>query len=101
MGVKNTAFVFIKPHANTEEARKVVKATFESKGIKVTSEGLIDGKDIESKMLIDNHYYAIASKATILKPDALNVPKPMFKEKFGLEWDDVRHTSRVLGYKFW
>ena len=28
---------------------------------------------------------AIASKATILKPDALNVPADKFKEKFGKE----------------
>lgn len=97
--VKNTAFVFIKPHANFEEARKVVKDTFTSKSITITKEGLIDGKDIESKMLIDNHYYAIASKATILKPDQLNVPTPMFKEKFGLEWSDALKDGKVFNAK--
>ena len=35
--VKNSAFVFIKPHANTETARKVVKEGLEAKGIKVRS----------------------------------------------------------------
>ena len=29
---------------------------------------------IDEKKLIDQHYYAIASKATILKPEQLNVP---------------------------
>jgi len=97
--VKNTAFVFIKPHANTEKARAVVKEEFTKRSINVVKEGLIDGTEIESKMLIDNHYYAIASKATILKPDALNVPKPMFKEKFGLEWDDALSQKLVFNAK--
>jgi len=30
---------------------------------------------IDRKQLIDQHYYAIAAKATILKPHSLNVPE--------------------------
>jgi len=97
--VKNTAFCFIKPHANTEKAREVVKAKFAEVGVTVLKEGLIDGTEIESKMLIDNHYYAIASKATILKPDALNVPQPLFKEKFGLEWKEALEKKLVFNAK--
>ena len=59
------------------------------------SEGEIDGKTIDSKKLIDQHYYAIASKATILKPDALPVPADKFKEKFGEEWSKVLEDKRA------
>ena len=47
------------------------------------------GDVIDSKKLIDQHYYAIASKATILKPRELNVPKDKFKNFFGLEWEEA------------
>lgn len=103
--VKNSAFVFIKPHANTEEARKVVKETLQGKGISVTKEGLISGKEIDEKQLIDNHYYAIASKATILKPSALNVPEKMFAEKFGTAvagadtWQNALAADKVFNAK--
>ena len=62
----NSALVFIKPHANTQKGREVVKATLQSKGLKVTGEGLITGNEIETKQLIDNHYYAIASKVEMI-----------------------------------
>jgi len=99
MAVKNTAFVFIKPHANTEKAREVVKSQLESKKCKVTKEGTITGPEIEKKMLIDNHYYAIASKATLLTPDQLNVPENKFKEKFNCEWKDMLAAKKVFNAK--
>ena len=37
-------------------------------------------------MLIDQHYYAIASKATLLKPAEMPVPAAKFEEAFGLSW---------------
>jgi hypothetical protein len=67
----NCAFVFIKPHANTEAARKLTSSTFAAKGIRVLREGTLTGETIDEKKLIDQHYYAIASKATILKPAQL------------------------------
>jgi len=97
--VQNSAFVFIKPHANTEKGREVAKSFFESKGIKVLKEGLITGKEIDEKQLIDNHYYAIASKATILKPSQLNVPKKMFADKFGKDWDETLAAGLIVNAK--
>ena len=38
-------------------------------------------------MLIDQHYYAIASKATLLKPKDLPIPTALFEKEFGLSWD--------------
>eukprot|EP01059_Diplonema_ambulator_P013494 TRINITY_DN23_c0_g2_i1.p2 TRINITY_DN23_c0_g2~~TRINITY_DN23_c0_g2_i1.p2 ORF type:complete len:354 (+),score=132.03 TRINITY_DN23_c0_g2_i1:104-1165(+) len=87
--LRNQAFVFIKPHANTEAVRKLVIARLQKAGINVTSEGEITGEQIDANKYIDQHYYAIASKATMLKPHELNVPADKFKAKFGLEWSDA------------
>jgi len=65
----------------------------------IVKEGTITSKEIDEKQLIDNHYYAIASKATILKPDALNVPKKMFTEKFGGDWDEQLKSGKIFNAK--
>lgn len=94
--VKNCAFIFVKPHANTEIGRKVSKEFLEAKGLKIVKEGIITGEQVDEKKLIDNHYYSIASKATILKPDQLNVPADKFKDQFGLEWADALSQGVVF-----
>ena len=93
---RNHAFVFIKPHANTEAVRKLVAAEFEKRGINVSAQGEITGEEIDKNLFIDQHYYAIASKATILKPHELNIPTDKFKETFGLEWEDALKAGNVF-----
>merc|ERR1711920_353651 len=94
--VKNSAFVFIKPHAVTDKVRELAKAGLEAKGLTIRKEGSIKGEVIDKKKLIDQHYYAIASKATILKPDQLNVSEDKFKEQFGLSWKDALASGKVF-----
>merc|ERR1712159_619777 len=91
----NQAFVFIKPHAQTEAVQKCVKEGLEAKGITITSEVEIKSEVISEKKLIDQHYYAIASKATILKPAELNVPADKFEEQFGLTWAKALEDGNV------
>ena len=92
--LKNSAFVFVKPHANTEKVRELVKKKLESQGIEILSQADINGEEIDSKGLIDQHYYSIASKATILSADKIPVPSEMFQESFGEEWEKVlRRTA--------
>merc|ERR1740138_1253204 len=93
---KNSAFVFIKPHAVTDKTKELAKAGLEKHGIKVVKEGSIKGEIIDKKKLIDQHYYAIASKATILKPDALNVPNDKFKAQFGMDWKDCLASGKAV-----
>lgn len=93
---KNAAFVFVKPHAVTPKAEQLVREGLEARGCKILSEGNLSSEEIDAKKLIDQHYYAIASKATILKPSELNVPKDKFKAKFGLEWDDALSQGIVF-----
>lgn len=93
---KNSAFVFIKPHAITEETKAMVKKKLEGAGITILAEASLTGEVIDEKKLVDQHYYAIASKATILQPTELNVPKEKFKEQFGIEWDDALKNEKVF-----
>lgn len=93
---KNSAFVFVKPHAVTPAVNKMVREGLEAKGLKVTSEGTLTSEVIDKKKLIDQHYYAIASKATILKPSELNVPKDKFQKQFGLSWEDAQAKGVVF-----
>jgi len=79
----------VKPHAVTDKTNALVRDRLTKQGLKITSEGDLTSEVIDKKKLIDQHYYAIASKATILKPHELNIPKDKFKAAFGLEWDDA------------
>ena len=62
---------------------------FKANALTILGEGPIAGEVIDQRKLIDQHYYAIASKATILKPKELAVPADKFKGKFSLEWEDA------------
>ena len=44
---KNSAFVFIKPHANTTATQNLVQATLKAKGITVLSEGELSADQID------------------------------------------------------
>lgn len=93
--LKNSAFVFVKPHANTAATQKMVRDALLAKGIEILSESDIDGKTIDEKKLIDQHYYAIASKATILAAEEIPVPADKFEESFGEKWSQVLKEGRA------
>merc|ERR1712232_194599 len=97
--VRNAALVFIKPHAITEKTIALVKSHLESKGLEVVKDGRIEAATIDKDMLIDQHYYAIASKATILTPDKLPVPAEKFKETFGIEWSAALASGNAINAK--
>ena len=46
-------------------------------------------------MLVDQHYYAIASKATLVKPAEMPVPADKFQAAFGLSWQDALKAGSV------
>jgi nucleoside diphosphate kinase len=89
-GLKNRAFVFIKPHAVNEAVIKLVQAKFAEAKITIIADGELTGTEIEENKYIDNHYYAIAAKASLNKPNTLNPPAAgleKFEKKFGLTWE--------------
>lgn len=54
--LRNSAFLFVKPHANTDKVRELVEKKLENEGIKILSRVDIGGEEIDSKGLIDQHY---------------------------------------------
>ena len=61
--------------------------------------GEFSGPEIDADMLIDQHYYAIASKATILKPDQIPVPRQLFEDSFGLSYESALADGLVFNAK--
>jgi len=92
----NTAFVFIKPHACTSGTESLVQANLLSHHIEILTEGEITGHTIDQKKLIDQHYYSIASKATLKKPHELAVPADKFSSTFGISWQDALDQDIAL-----
>ena len=65
---------------------------FRDASIAVLDEGSISAPEILAKKLIDNHYYAIANKASLSKPAELNPPATKlaeFTSKFGITWSEA------------
>lgn len=94
--LKNAAYVFIKPHANNTATQALVKNKLEAAGITIVKQGSFSGGEIDKGMLIDNHYYAIASKATLLKANEIPVPKDKFQSAFNVSWDDALSQNRAF-----
>lgn len=63
--VRARARPYSEPHANTAKTCELVKATFGAKNITILSEGEIKAEKIDKDQLIDQHYYAIASKVSV------------------------------------
>jgi len=101
--VKNTAILFIKPHANNSKVQALVAKQLKDMGFKVLAQKTVSAKEIESNSHAAKHYYAIASKAgyvpTFNSPEQLNVPKDKFKAKFGVDYDAEVAAKRVLSAK--
>ena len=92
---KNSAFVFVKPHENTWSTQNLVRNKLTQAGISILSESDVSGETIDEKKLIDQHYYAIASKATILPARDIPVPTVKFEEAFGETWETVLCVHRA------
>ncbi|CAE7455560.1 unnamed protein product, partial [Symbiodinium pilosum] len=74
----------------------LAKAGLQAHGIRIVREGKLKGEKIDQQKLIDQHYYAIASKATIQKPEELNVPADKFQAQFGVSWDEALKSGKVF-----
>eukprot|EP00931_Biecheleriopsis_adriatica_P082752 TRINITY_DN5620_c0_g1_i1.p1 TRINITY_DN5620_c0_g1~~TRINITY_DN5620_c0_g1_i1.p1 ORF type:complete len:401 (+),score=112.46 TRINITY_DN5620_c0_g1_i1:48-1205(+) len=98
-GRVSSAFVFIKPHAVTDNVKKLVSERFAAEGIGVLSEGSIAAEKIDKEMLIDTHYGAIAARAMKQQPSELAVQQKAqdeFEKAFGLSWTDALAKGLVF-----
>jgi hypothetical protein len=65
--LRNSAFVFVKPHANTVAVQNLVRTKLVESGISILSEAEIPAAAIDEKKLIDQHYYAIGTFETRMR----------------------------------
>ena len=91
----NTALVFVKPHAATDACEKFVVDHLAQAGVRVVGSGVKLADEIESEKLIDQHYYSIASKATIKTGSSIPVPAEKFAAFFHEEWSAVCESGRA------
>ena len=82
---KNSAFVFVKPHAITEPTIELVRSKLGAAGVEILGEGDIASEEIDEKQLIDQHYYALASKATQTPPAELAMDAGKFKSREAIQ----------------
>jgi len=98
-GLKNRAFLFIKPHADNKAVADLVRTTLGAASFTVLAEGDYTGAQIDENKYIDNHYYSIAYKAALVTPDKLNPPPAglkKFQDHFGISWTN----ANKLGFLF-
>jgi len=95
-GLENCAFIFIKPHAQLPKVRELLKQRLQKNKLEIVAQGDISSAEIDAKGLVDQHYYAIASKAVILPPEKLTMPVQKFADKFGEDWQDVVAAGRAM-----
>jgi nucleoside diphosphate kinase len=97
--LKNRAFVFIKPHATNDAVVQLVTEKLAEAKITILGTGSLTGSVIDQKMFIDNHYYAIAQKASLSKPAQLNPPAKgleTFQKVFGVSWEQAQAQGRMF-----
>jgi nucleoside diphosphate kinase len=97
--MRNTALIFIKPHAVTEEAVPFIEEFLGKGKIILLEKSTMDAEEIRRNEIVDRHYFAIAHTAVHRTPaeyamtaDARNA----FEEAFGVSWDDAVAAGRVL-----
>lgn len=81
--VLNSAFVFLKPHADTEAVRSLLTETLKKHNITVVLEGSLDSADLSARQVVDLHYWSLARSATLTKAADLLPPSVgNFSKKF-------------------
>jgi len=92
----NAAFLFIKPHANTEKTKKLVEQKLFQNRLRIVKQGSLSTEEIEK--VIGSHYYSISSKAEA-DPVSLNVPVEKFKSHFKVSWAETLESGSVYSAK--
>ncbi len=99
----NQAFVFIKPHANTEKVRNLVRTRLlentnplaDNEGGRIVAEFSILSEHIESAGLIDTHYKALAVNAMQIRGVDIKVSADIFKTLYGEDLQTVKKERRI------
>jgi len=96
---KNSALIFIKPHAVTYPVQGLLRTRLADAGIIIKHSVEIEAQAIEEKFMIDMHHGSTALRALFQKPSDLTVPdqaREDFEKLFGLSWDEAISQKLVL-----
>lgn len=88
---RNVCLLFLKPHANTAEARALTQDSLRSQGFIISEERSVSAEAIDKDLLVDKQYANIARMALFLSPkDYQFSPRSYirFQKKFGTSWSD-------------
>ena len=98
-GPKNTALVFIKPHAVNDKVKALVTEHLKQHGVRILAEGTMGASHIKEHGIIDSHYAALAANAVKIRPSELGVSaekKGEFEGRFGVGWDQALAEGKLL-----
>lgn len=94
----NQALVFIKPHAVTPAAVKLIACVLQDKGLELGPAISLEASEIAERQLVDLHYFAIANTAVLTpgaKIEVSDQAAEKFKESFGEVWSKVQKKGKV------
>jgi nucleoside diphosphate kinase len=97
--MRNTALIFIKPHAVTESAVAYVEEFLGKGKVLLLDKSTIDAEEIRREDIVDRHYFAIAHTAVHRTPAEYAMTedaRAAFADAFGVSWEDAIHAGRVL-----
>ena len=96
----NTAFVFLKPHAVTNAADKLLRDHFSTnlENSIIVSDGTLAAMDLGP--IIDQHYGTLSRRAMLLHPREIPEPKESvladFVETFGMTWHEALEKNTLV-----
>lgn len=86
---RNHALILLEHYAVTEQTVQLVVDTLREQHITLRSKGPIAAEEINSRRIVDQHFYTEARRATGRLPKELNIPRLKFQTKFGVAWSQV------------
>lgn len=100
-GRTNTALLFIKPHAQTQQVQDFLQKELRSKGLRIIRQGQIRGDSISEKGTIDSHYAAIGLYAMKFPPKDLAglltaERAKEFAAKYGITFEEAVEKGRIV-----
>ena len=97
--MRNTALIFIKPHAVTDRAVEFTEEFLGRGGILLLDKSVMSAEEILREDIVDRHYFAIAHTAVHRTPAEYvmsGYARDAFEEAFDVSWDDAVAAGRVL-----
>ena len=96
LGLRNSALVFVKPHAATDACEAFVREHLTAAGVSIVDSGVKDAAEIKSAKLIDQHYGSLARIAMELQPvdvDLSEAALAAFQDTYGIDWNTALESA--------